>query len=141
MWREQLEINFCEIKCKDEEAKKASLLKSLGSETYSVLRALCKILEDNFTPSTIIFRERKIFHSAAKMDTETISQWYARIKKVALHCKFRVHLNAMLLDQFIIGLPPTLFEKLCEEDETITLERALRKTLIMESKMAKKQKQ
>uniref|UniRef100_A0A1I8NUH0 CCHC-type domain-containing protein n=1 Tax=Stomoxys calcitrans TaxID=35570 RepID=A0A1I8NUH0_STOCA len=150
VWKEQLEIHFGEIKCEDDSGKKTTLLKSIGSQTYSVLRSicdpdlpvsktfdeLCKILDDHFTPPTIIFRERKSFHSAAKKDEETISQWYARVKKLALQCKFGSHLDAMVLDQFVIGLPTKLFEKLCEEDETITVEHALRKALIMESKLA-----
>ncbi|XP_059223944.1 uncharacterized protein K02A2.6-like [Stomoxys calcitrans] len=150
VWKEQLEIHFGEIKCEDDSGKKTTLLKSIGSQTYSVLRSicdpdlpvsktfdeLCKILDDHFTPPTIIFRERKSFHSAAKKDEETISQWYARVKKLALQCKFGSHLDAMVLDQFVIGLPTKLFEKLCEEDETITIEHALRKALIMESKLA-----
>lgn len=149
IWREQLEIHFNEIKCEDEKAKKSTLLKSLGSETYSVLRSichpelpaskafaeLCTILENHFTPPTIVFRERKIFHSAKKEDDETINQWFARIKKLALLCKFGDHLDAMILDQFIIGLPSKMFERLCEEDETISIQSALRKALIMESKL------
>ena len=38
-------------------------------------------------------------------------------KKMTLNCKFAEHLNVMILDHFIIGLPPKSFETLCEEDE------------------------
>ncbi|KAL7723305.1 hypothetical protein ACLKA6_002692 [Drosophila palustris] len=44
----------------------------------------------------------------------------------------------MVLDKFVVGIKPRIFDKMCEEDETLTLEQALRKALIMESKIATK---
>lgn len=40
-WRERLEIYFVEIAVSDEKAKRAALLRSIGIEPYSLLRALC----------------------------------------------------------------------------------------------------
>ncbi|KAI8117110.1 Retrovirus-related Pol polyprotein from transposon 412, partial [Lucilia cuprina] len=123
-----------------------------GAETYSVLhnlchpnspstktfKELCEILETHFTPPTIIFSERKKFQTSLREEGESVSGWYARVKKMALNCKFAEHLNVMILNHFIIGLPPKIFEKLCEKDESLTLEQALRKALIMETKLATK---
>ncbi|XP_017472497.1 PREDICTED: uncharacterized protein LOC108363609 [Rhagoletis zephyria] len=79
-----------------------------------------------------------MFHKSTKGSDESISMWYARVKKLALNCKFGEHLNAFVLDQFIMGLPEGIFERLCEEDAHLTLETALRKALIMESKQTSK---
>lgn len=40
-WCERLEIHFAEIGCDNEGAQKATLLKSINAESYSLLRALC----------------------------------------------------------------------------------------------------
>ena len=152
LWKEKLDIHFCEINCTDDNVKKAILQKSIGAAPYAVVHSLCSpespvsktykhlcdILETHYTPPSIIFRERKLFHCARKEDNETISEWYARTKKLALNCKFGEHLNAFLLDRFVMGLPDKIFEKLCEEDEKLQLEVALRKALIMEMKLLNK---
>lgn len=102
LWTERLEVYFEEIECTEDRAKRAILLKSIGAEAYSVLRSLCdpvlsvkkpidelyKLLADHYTPTIIVFRERKQFFAAEKHETESISAWYARIKKLALNCKF-----------------------------------------------------
>lgn len=149
IWSEQLEIHFCELNCVEENQKKAILLKSIGAETYSVLHSLCdpvspasktykelcSILATHFTPPTIIFSERKNFHTAQREDGESVSEWYARVKKLALNCKFGAHLDIMILDRFVIGLPKEIFERLCEDDENIKLEQALKKAMIIETKL------
>lgn len=148
IWKEKLDIHFCELNCTEENSKKAVLLKSIGAEPYSVLHSLCSpespvsktynelcdILSTQYTPPTIVFHERKKFHSSKKYDAETVAEWFARVKKLALNCKFGEHLEAFVLDQFIIGLPSEIFERLCEEDEKLTLSEALKKALIMETK-------
>lgn len=152
IWSEKLEIHFSEIECTDDNVKKAILLKSIGAEPYSLLHNLCApalpvsktfkdicgILSTHYTPPTIIFNERKIFHQTKKNADESISKWYARVKKLALNCKFGSHLDAFVLDKFIMGLPEKIFERLCEEDENLTIDVALRKALIMESKFTPK---
>ncbi|XP_075157627.1 uncharacterized protein LOC142230892 [Haematobia irritans] len=154
IWCEQLEIHFCEINCNEENQKKAILLKSVGAETYAVLHSLCdtvspanktfkelcEILSTHFTPPTIIFNERKKFHNAQMEEGETVSDWYARVKKMALNCKFGEHLNIMILATFVIGLPKEIFERLCEEDENLKLDQALKKAMIIETKLTKRMK-
>lgn len=148
LWKEKLEIHFCEIGCTEENKKKAILLKSIGSSPYAVLHSLCSpvspvertykeicgILKSQYTPPVIVFRERKNFHMATKREEESISEWYARVKQLSLNCKFGQQLEQFVLNQFIMGLPERMFEKICEEDETITSETALRKALIWETK-------
>ncbi|KAL7723816.1 hypothetical protein ACLKA6_016278 [Drosophila palustris] len=99
---------------------------------------LCQILDTHFTPPKIIFNERKQFYLATSKPDESVAAWYARVKQLAMSCNFGAHLNAMALDKFVVGLQPRIFDKMCEEDETLTLEQALRKALIMESKIATK---
>ncbi|XP_037930885.1 uncharacterized protein K02A2.6-like [Teleopsis dalmanni] len=150
LWNKRLEIYFAEINCTNENIKKASLLKNIGSASDELLhnlcspaspisktyKELCAILKTQYTPPTIIFRERKIFHSAVQSEIETVSEWYARVKKLALTCKFGENLSAFILDRFIMGIKNKIFERLCEEDENLTIEQALRKALIIELRLS-----
>ncbi|XP_037822568.1 uncharacterized protein LOC119611148 [Lucilia sericata] len=146
LWKEKLDIYFTEINCTEESTKKATLLKAIGPIAYETLhnlcspdtpvsktfKELCSLLKMHYTPPTIIFRERKSFHTAIQGEDETVAEWHAGVKKLALACKFGVHLDAFVLDRFIMGINNKIFERLCEEDEKITIEDALRKALIME---------
>lgn len=112
IWKEKLDIHLCEINCTQENIKKAILLKSIGSEPYKLLHSLCspaspvcktfkelcEILQTHYTPPTIIFYEGKKFHMSVKNNEETVSQWYARVKQLALDCKFGAHLEAFVLN-------------------------------------------
>lgn len=149
-WKERLEIHFIEINAETDAQKKATLLKSIGAGAYSVLRAvcdpskpnekkyteLCTLLEEQYMPPVIIFRERQIFYTASKSQDESVSSWYARVKHLALQCKFS-KLEEAVRDRFIMGMAneTKLFEKFCEEDEKLTLKNALSKALIHEVKL------
>lgn len=147
VWKERLEIHFCEINCTDDNVRKSILLKAVGAVAYNVLHSLCspdspvtkkyeelcEILDTQYTPPTIVFSERKKFHVATK--NESVAEWYARVKSLALNCKFGTHLEAFVLNQFVMGLPSQIFERLCEEDENLRIQMALRKAMIMETKM------
>lgn len=153
MWKDKLEMHFSEINCSTEQAKKRILLKCIGAPQYSFLydlctpdspasktyKELCEILDTHYTPPSIVFRERKIFHNAAKEDEETVSQWYGRIKRLAAKCEFGSHFDIMVLDQFVISLPNKIFDRICEERSNITLHDALTKAMIMESKLSTSQ--
>lgn len=149
-WRERLEIYFIEVNITDEPAKRASLLRTIGVEPYSLLRALsdpkkptektytelCKLLETHYMPPVIIYRERLNFYTATKGEEETVSQWYARVKSLALKCKFTA-LDDYVRDRFIMGMVSNekFFEKMCEEDDKLDLATALRKALLQETKL------
>lgn len=149
-WKERLEIHFTDIQVETEASKKATLLKSIGTHAYSLLRALCDpkkpnektydelctLLEAHFMPPVIIFRERLNFYTASKEFDESVSNWYARVKTLALKCKFS-NLDEAVRDRFILGMAndEKLFEKFCEENNTMTVAKALNKALIHEVKV------
>lgn len=153
VWKERLDIHFCEISCTDDNVKKSILLKSIGAVAYKMLHSLCspvspvskkyeelcEILDTQYTPPTIVFSERKKFHVSTKSDSETVAEWYARVKTLALNCKFGANLDAFVLNQFVMGLPHFIFERLCEEDESLTVQVALKKAMIMETKSIAKE--
>lgn len=148
-WKERLEIHFEEVNCEEEKQKKATLLRAIGTEAYSVIRSLCdpvipvkksyeelcELLYKHYMPTVILFRERKTFFAAEKTESESIASWLARLKKLALNCKFGVSLEQFVLNKFISGTSGPIFERFCEEDENLNLADAYRKALVVESKI------
>lgn len=153
-WLERLEIHFVEIGATEDNIKVSTLLKMIGSEPYTLLRALCDpvlpakksykelcdLLNTHYLPPVIVFRERVTFYAARKEPSESVTAWYARVKSLALLCKFS-NLDQHICDKFVVGLATDekIFDKLCEEDETLTLANAFKKALIQETKAKSKQ--
>ncbi|XP_055306888.1 uncharacterized protein K02A2.6-like, partial [Sitodiplosis mosellana] len=71
---------------------------------------------------------------------ERVASWFARVKRLSLDCKFVAgDLERIVLDKFVVELPSKIFEKLCEEDETLTLQTALKKAMMKETKIQQSQ--
>jgi hypothetical protein len=52
--------------------------------------------------------------------------YYGRLKKLSVDCKFGEFLEAVLLDKFVTGLRPgQVLDRLCEENESLTLQQAV----------------
>lgn len=151
LWFERLEIHFEDIECSETKQKRSILLKSMGATAYAIVRSLCDpkpprevpyaelcgICKTQFTPPVVVFRERKNFFASSKGENETVSAWHARVKKLAVDCKFGAALVGNVLNKFICGMEGKLFERLCELDETVTLPDAVKKAIILEMKYAK----
>lgn len=124
----------------DDEKKTAFLISCMGAETYKTLRDLCnpflpkdksfdelaELLKKQFSPQIAIFRERTNFYEAKQNVGENVISFYGRLKKLSVDCKFGGHLEAVLLDKFITGLRPgQVLDRLCEEDDSLTLQQAV----------------
>lgn len=148
VFTERLE-QFFEINDVAEEKKRAILLTSISDDVYKTLRdvchpllpkqktfdELCELLNKQFVKKTSVFRERVTFYNAKQMKDESISSWFARIKKLSVDCKFGDRFDDILLDRFISGLKSNaLLERLCEEDEDkLTLQSAVEIAIVKES--------
>lgn len=131
VFTERLE-QFFEINDVVEEKKKAILITSISDQIYKTLKdlcfpllpkektfnELCELLNKQFVIKTSVIRERYTFYNAKQMAGESIANWFARIKKLSIDCKFGERFDAILLDRFLSGLRPSpIFDRLCEEDE------------------------
>lgn len=148
VFTERLE-QFFEINDVVEEKKRAILLTSISDDVYKTLRdvchpvlpknktfdELCELLNKQFVKKTSVFRERVTFYNAKQMRDETISSWFARIKKLSVDCKFGERFDDILLDRFISGLRSNaILERLCEEDEDkLTIQGAVEIAITKES--------
>lgn len=123
VWKEKLDIHFCEINCTAEHSKKAVLLKSIGASAYNLLHslcspsspvsktfyALCEILQTHYTPPTIVFRERKNFYSATKSDEETVAQWFAKFIRMILPSLERIFMSKFKSSGLKLNLKKCVF--------------------------------
>lgn len=155
IWRQLLESHFNELAVFEDEKRVAILLKNIGLSAYGTLielcdpiqpasksyEQLCDILERQYSRPTIVFRERQNFFRATKKEAETVALWFARLKKLAKKCRFGPNLDTFVLNQFVTGCSGKLFEKLCEEDERLTLDDAFKKAMIFEAKNCSQQQQ
>lgn len=114
MWVEQYSAaNYIEA-----DKKVPVLLTLIGEQAYKTLRnlcdtalpktktydQLCEILKSQFSKRISVFKERIEFYNLRQFDTETVRQWYVRIKNKASSCKFGTNLNEILKDRFVSGL-------------------------------------
>ncbi|GAB0092633.1 uncharacterized protein DMENIID0001_076400 [Sergentomyia squamirostris] len=131
-----------------EEKRSALLISVIGNDTYKSLRdlchpalpkdkpfeELCDLLKKQYGPQVSVFRERNNFYHAKQYDYESVSAWYARLKTLSVDCKFGDHLESILSDRFISGLRnPAVLDRICEEDETLTLAKAVEIAMNKES--------
>lgn len=139
LYCEQLEQFFVSNKI-DESMKKSELINHLGARTYKLLRdlctphqpkdksykELCAALSLHFTPPVIVHKERRTFFRAQRGENgpETVNDWIVRIKNLAANCKFGDKLPDHLVNKFVDGLSGKAFDRICEETEALTLEKA-----------------
>lgn len=140
VYAERLE-QFFEVNDIPDEKKKAILLISISEGDYKTLRDVChpalpkektynelfELLNKQFVKKTSILRERYNFYNARQKADESIANWFARIKKLSIDCKFGEQFDDILLDRFISGMKPSaVLDRLCEEEvDSLTLQGAL----------------
>lgn len=150
VYSERLEQYF-EVNDIPAEKRSALLISVVGNEAYKTLRDLCHpslpkekpfeelclLLHKQYAPQVSLYRERIKFYRAAQEAYENVPQWYARVKTLSVDCKFGENLEAILLDRFVSGLKNALvLDRICEEDETLTLAKAIELAVNKESAIA-----
>ncbi|XP_060801414.1 uncharacterized protein LOC132901778 [Amyelois transitella] len=123
------------------ENQSAVLLTNLSDESYRLVRGLVhpnkleesnyselvKLLNTHFTPKRSTFVDRAKFYDAVKSDGESIEDWAARLRGLAVYCDFGPELHTVLRDRFVLGFGTgrerdRLFEA---DSKTLTLAQAM----------------
>ena len=81
----------------------------------------------------IIYKERKIFYMASKTSSESVGEFIVRLKGLASKCKFGADFENVIRDKLVISMEGKIFERLCEEDETLDYKKAVNIALRVES--------
>ncbi|XP_052743122.1 uncharacterized protein LOC128198987 [Bicyclus anynana] len=122
--------------------RRAILLSSLAETTFKLIRDLAlpnevgslsyqqavSLLDGHLKSKKCGFSERFKFHGARQEHSESISEWAARVRGLAMDCKFPTSvLNEMLRDRFVLGMVHgKVRERLFEKSlEGLTMERAV----------------
>ncbi|XP_055530001.1 uncharacterized protein LOC129721461 [Wyeomyia smithii] len=139
VYYERLE-QFFDVNDVPDAKRSAFLISVIGASAYKSLRDLChpiapkdkpfvdlcELLRKQFSPQISIFRERACFYNTRQEYHENATQWYGKLKRLSVNCKFGESLQSILMDKFITGLRPgQVLDRLCEENETLKLEQAL----------------
>ncbi|XP_061706264.1 uncharacterized protein LOC133532646 [Cydia pomonella] len=134
-------LQFVKLNQVGEDKKGALLLTHLSDETYRLARnlvhpkkieevkfdELVKVLDQHFTPKRCTFADRAKFYAATRDIGESIEQWAARVRGLAVHCEFGSALDMILRDRLVLGFragPER--DKLFEQDAaTLTFAKAV----------------
>lgn len=135
-------VNYFEANAiQDEVRKRAIFLNLLSEQSYKLMFDLClpakpeaksysdllKVFNKHFKTQQSVFAERFNFYNAKKMAGESINDWAARVRSLAVHCEFGNELSVCLRDKFIMGIGSgPVLNRLFEEDNKITFEDAIR---------------
>ncbi|XP_048483440.1 uncharacterized protein LOC125489905 [Plutella xylostella] len=134
-------LQFIKLNNIEEEHKSAVLLTHISEEAYKLVRnlayprsveevdfhGLVKLLNGHFTPKRSIFADRARFYDASRGDGESVEDWAARLRGLAIYCEFGGALDTLLLDRFVLGLGAgPQRDRLVEQDAvTLTLAKAM----------------
>ena len=147
---QQLQQYFNSQNIENDKRKISSLIASIHPKVYQKLQdlchpvlpffktynELCDIIKKYYSQQTLqqesSFKERKIFISLKQLNSESINQWYERVKKSANECDFGDQLIERVKEQFVVGLRDgKVLESLLKENPKMQLlnivEMALKK--------------
>jgi hypothetical protein len=111
-------VQFIKLNAVKEDKTGPLLLTHLSDETYRLARNLVHpmkleevkfdelviLLNQHFTPKRCTFADRARFYAAMREIDETVEQWGARVRGLAVHCEFGSALDMMLRDRLVLGL-------------------------------------
>ena len=134
-----------------EENKVAVLLTVIGPETYGLLRnlltpekpdskeyeELVDILKGHLHPKPLVIAERFNFHNRFRVESETVSDFAAQLKKLSTHCEFGNFLDEALRDRFVCGLRKESIQKKLLSEKTLDFSKAMEIAQSMEMKEKK----
>ncbi|KMQ85400.1 hypothetical protein RF55_16084 [Lasius niger] len=134
---ERLELYWIANNITDDRKKAAILLTKISPETYTLIRDLCaptkpkdktfdeivKLVTEHLCPKPSESMERFHFHQAKQSANETIAEFVARLKKLALHCNFTA-LEDALRDQLVCGVRDHDTKVLLFKEEKLTFDLA-----------------
>ncbi len=123
------------------------LLSSIGASTYALLRYLAapnapgtltfgrlsEVLTAHFEPKRLVIAERFYFHKRIQAVGESIAEFDAALRKLAIHCEFGTTLEESLRDRFVCGLQHEATQRRLLSESGLTYKRALEIARAMES--------
>lgn len=149
-WEEYVEVLghfFVANGIGDEEKKRAILLSSVGSRTYSLMRNLLSpnkpgeksykdltdLLQSHYNPKPSEIVQRFKFNSRTRAANETVTEYVAVLRELAQHCNYGDKLKEMLRDRVVCGIADDRMQRRLLAEPELTFEKALKLALAMET--------
>ena len=141
------------VKKAADKKKVAVMISLMGSKTYNTLRDLCspaapkdktfnevcQLLKTYYKPKTLEVAGTYKFHACIQNEGETITEYSARLRRLASDCNFGTFLPRALRDQFVSGIKDGNTKKKLLSQDVKTFEEA--KTVSIADEAAKKETQ
>ena len=130
------------------DGKKVSvLLTEIGTKNYGIIRSLVApalpqdktfadlvtVLTDHFQPKPLIIAERFRFYQRNQGPTESVLDYVAELRRLAITCDFGTFLDQALRDKFVCGLKSEQTQKSLLAEEGLTLAKAVEKAQAKET--------
>ncbi|XP_056098696.1 uncharacterized protein K02A2.6-like [Rhinichthys klamathensis goyatoka] len=149
-WEEYVEVLghfFVANGIEDEEKKRAILLSSVGSRTYSLMRNLLSpnkpgeksykdltdLLQSHYNPKPSEIVQRFKFNSRTRAVNETVMEYVAVLRELAQHCNYGDKLKEMLRDRLVCGIADDRMQRRLLAEPELTFEKALKVALAIET--------
>ena len=130
-----------------EDKKVPVFLSTIGGTTYGLVRnlvapdapvsksfrELADKLTEHFEPKPIIIAERFHFHKRNQLQTESIAEFIAELRRLAARCKFGGYLDEALRDRFVCGLRSERTQQKLLSEVDLTLSGAVERAKNMEA--------
>lgn len=143
-YTERLELYFIANDVKTEK-QAAVLLTKISPDTYKLVRDLCapdkpstksyaelvKLVNDHLNPKPSETMERCKFYQTHQTTTESVADFTARLKNLAINCNFG-DAKVALRDQLVCGLRDHATKKTLFREEKLTYESAYKIAAAME---------
>ena len=136
---ERVDLYFTAQRIQDD-LKVATLLSSIGASTYArlsdllsptkpstkTLAELTALLQRHYEPPRIVIAERFQFRTRVQKEGESMAEFDAALRKLAIHCGFAGdRLTEELRDQIVVGLRKETDRKRLLTEADLTYKRAL----------------
>ena len=135
---ERVEL-YLDVKDVPEDKRVPVLLTVIGPSVYATVRSLvapdkprtmtCKQLEDvlksHFEPKPLVIAERSKFYRRNQNATETVLEYAAELRRLAITCDFGTFLDTALRDKFVFGLRSEPLKKSLLTEDGLTMAKAV----------------
>ena len=119
--------------------KVSTLLTVIGPGNYGIIRSLVApalpkeksydqlvaVLVNHFQPKPLVIAERYRFYQRCQAPGETVQDFVADLRRLAITCDFGEFLDQALRDRFVCGLKSEQIQKVLLAEDGLTIDRAL----------------
>eukprot|EP00731_Ephydatia_muelleri_P019872 Em0012g697a len=144
---ERVEQYFIANGISNADRKRAILLSVCGPATFKLIRSLIapdkpsdksfeqivKAVSDHLCPTPSSILQRFYFNSCVQKESESIAQFVAELRRLAVHCEFEGTLEIMLRDRLVCGVCDPQLQKRLLAERQLTFSKALELAQAFES--------